>query len=211
MTTPIPPNPWLTLGGIPSPRGADVPYSPVVAASAPSTNAAPDRSSSLPSGVIDPSVTADYAGAAAVQGYPCCPDCGVREPCDEFCPNFSSCGAQGAHQSLALAGDVRETQRPEMDVGAAPDPHEATFTLDDAAFMSDIEPVPAFLTCNNGYGAGEQTVGQSSERGHCFNRPALNADGLFSAGPATVADEIEELLELARAQDWPIPPRRMRA
>jgi hypothetical protein len=35
------------------------------------------------------------------------------------------------------------------------------------------------------YGAGEQTYRQSSEAGVCLNAPALDADGLFSAGPTT--------------------------
>ena len=37
-------------------------------------------------------------------------------------PIHDSCGAQGAHQSNSL--DVRETKRPETDVGVAPDPRE---------------------------------------------------------------------------------------
>jgi hypothetical protein len=140
--TPIPPNPWLTLGGIPSPRGADVPYSPVVAASAPSTNAAPDRSSSLPSGVIDPSVTADYAGAAAhveelmLRGI----EAGVD-------PALLS-EAQAALEARMLSELTAEVR-----------------TL-------EVEPVPAFLTVD------------------------------------TRAEQIEELLEFARADEWPAPPMR---
>jgi hypothetical protein len=78
------------------------------------------------------------AGAAA---YDCCPDCGTRAPCDQYCPL----------------------------------PGPTPLAIDEAAFMAEIEPVPPFLT-------REQQ-----------------------------ADAIEELLEHARPEEWPAPPRRMRA
>lgn len=43
-----------------------------------------------------------------------------------FMQIHSSCGAQGAHQSLADTSDARETKRPETDGGVALIPHEAS-------------------------------------------------------------------------------------
>ena len=91
---------------------------------------------------FEPDEPAHGGGGAAAEpvGYPCCVDCGAREPCDEHCPNFV----------------------------------EDRFELDASAFLSEIEPVPAFLT---------QPVATDSR-----------------------AIEIEQLLDLARAEEWPAPP-----
>ena len=81
--------------------------------------------------------------ASLPHGYPCCPDCGYREPCDRHCPN-----------SRAQTG----------------------FQMDEvfeAALMEKIEPPPLFLQ-----------------------------------RPDNRADEIEELLKIARAEEWPAAPRR---
>ena len=77
---------------------------------------------------------------AKTAGYLCCPDCGVREPCDRYCPHAGQ---------PDLLQDLREITR--------------TF---------EIEPVPAFISRDNR------------------------------------ADEIEELLKIARAEEWPAAPRR---
>ena len=82
--------------------------------------------------------------ASLPHGYPCCPECGYREPCDGHCPNS------------------RETR----------------FQVDEAAFLAEVEPVPAFLTRDAG-------------------APTRDAR----------ADEIEELLKIARAEEWPAAPR----
>lgn len=56
------------------------------------------------------------ANAAPAPGFPCCKDCGIREPCDHLCPN-------AAHIERALLDGLRELTQ---------------------AF--EIEPVPTFLT-----------------------------------------------------------------
>jgi hypothetical protein len=65
-----------------------------------------------------------------------------------------------------------EPDEPPFRGGAAAEP--VGFVLDEATFMSDIEPAPAFLTDNR-------------------------------------AAEIEELLKIALAEDWPAPPVLRRA
>jgi hypothetical protein len=148
--SPAIPNPWLTLSG------------PVVAApAAASTNAAPVETAAQNYAEGDPSVTPDCAGAAArydeaTAGYACCYNCGHREPCDEFCP-------QSPYWQAVDRIDWSKDR--------------TSFNLDEHAFMSEIEPVPAFLT-----------------------RPVNQH-----------ADEIERLLELARADERPAPPMRRRA
>jgi hypothetical protein len=126
--TPIPPNPWMSLNeflphlnpavGNAAPVVTIAP-SPAAGAAAYSANTAPVSMSSLPSGESDLSATPDYAGAVAnsvlyseeTAGYPCCYNCGYREPCDEHCPRA-----------------------------------ESRFQIDEAAFLAEVEPVPAFLT-----------------------------------------------------------------
>lgn len=100
-------------------------------------------------GSAAPVVTIAPSPAAGAAAYPCCDDCGAREPCDQYCPNFM-------HQMMQENG----TSYPRG--------------FDPKAFESEIEPVPAFLT-----------------------------------RPADPQAEIEKLLELARAEEWPAPPRRM--
>ena len=122
--TPIPPNPWMSLNEF-------LPHlNPAAGNAAPVVTIAPSPA----------------AGAAA---YPCCVDCGAREPCDEHCPWSGK------------------------SVPTSPAPTSTRFQIDEAAFMQDIEPVPAFLTRDSR------------------------------------ADEIEELLKIALAEEWPAPPRRM--
>jgi hypothetical protein len=174
--TPLPPNPWLTLGGIPSPRVADVPYSPVVAASAASTNAAPLGSGPLPSGEVEPSVTMVSGGAAArydeaTAGYACCYNCGHREPCDEHCP-------QSPYWQAVDRIDWSKDR--------------TSFSLDESAFLSEIEPVPAFLSAGREYDEAIDALNRSTDSD-------------------IEVSEMERLLELARAAERPAAPMLRRA
>jgi hypothetical protein len=61
-----------------------------------------------------------------------------KSHCSDGRPIQSSCGGQSAHQSQRC--DVRETNRPEMDVGVAPDPQEA-FVIDEEKLIERIESI----------------------------------------------------------------------
>jgi hypothetical protein len=146
-------------------------------------NAAPVCLPSLPSGESDPAVTLDCAGAAPA--YPCCPGCGLREPCDRHCP----VAKRAEQQNPTFAA---ENQQPR-------------FQLDEAALMSEIEPVPAFISRKVCELCGFAVIPEEAAD-HCSYRDCPHDP---TRQPANPASDIEAMLELARAEDWPAPPRRM--
>ena len=98
-----------------------------------------------------PSSDAAEAGAAA---YPCCHDCGYHEPCDGHCPAVSSASLVAVQPDTKNDGFRQPAAR---------------FQVDEAAFMAELDPVPAFISRD------------------------------------TRTDDIEELLRIARAEEWPAP------
>jgi hypothetical protein len=97
-----------------------------------------------------------------------------------FLPHSAAGSAAPATPAPGLTAGAAPTYRCCPDCGQCepcdqhcPNAVPSRFQLDEAAMLSEIEPVPAFLTRDDR------------------------------------AAQIEELLKIALAEDWPAPPRRM--
>jgi hypothetical protein len=84
----------------------------------------------------------------ATAGYPCCYNCGHREPCDQWCPRHLLDNQEplGTEVARAIADRWELYERDGVESG--PPAAVASFSLDEYAFMAEIEPVPEFLTAN---------------------------------------------------------------